>query len=545
MFERYYSIIIVLLFSFVSGFALLHAGLPPTHDGEYHVIRFYEFDKMVRTGILYPRWAPDLNNGYGVPLFNYVYPLPNYVALLLHLAGISFIDAFKISLFLATVIGAVGMYFWSKAFWGEKGGVVSSVFYSFAPYRFVDTYIRGSIGEVWALAFFPWFLWAVTEYYKTRTYRYFFLSAILLGLIIFSHNILALMFFCFAIAYMLILFFYQKQPVKMLLKSLAILIAGLLVSSIFWIPALVEKEYVVGLQIFEIGKNFPELYQLIIPSWGSGFSAGDLQNQMSYQLGVGNILVSILSIVLVIRYKKKKDKKSILILTFLVLLFITILLMLRYSLLLWGALPFLQYFQFPWRLLSLVIVICSFLAGAAISIWKEKYMQFILIFLVVIFGIGYARPDHYLYRNDSYYETRSNFIDGTNSPGNVFNTKWLPVIPQKVDKRVDFTSGKVKSTQHNFTEYTFATQSLSEGTLYVNLAYFPGWVSSIDNGLSEVHNADGKLAIHVPKGKHTIHLQFADTIVRSIGKYMTIIAFLLLLLPLLFTSKQPKTTKRS
>ncbi len=105
-------ILIVLIFSILAGWSLLKPGLPPTHDGEYHVIRFYEFDKSLRDGNLFPRWAPDLNRGFGVPLFNYVYPLPNYLASFLHLLGISFIDAFKLNMFLACLVGGLFFYFW-------------------------------------------------------------------------------------------------------------------------------------------------------------------------------------------------------------------------------------------------------------------------------------------------------------------------------------------------------------------------------------------------------------------------------------------------
>mgnify|MGYP001616233928 FL=1 len=71
-------LISVLLLSLFSLRALFHSGLPPTHDGEYHVIRFYEFFKTLSSGVLYPRWALDLNQGMGAPIFNYVYHLPNY-----------------------------------------------------------------------------------------------------------------------------------------------------------------------------------------------------------------------------------------------------------------------------------------------------------------------------------------------------------------------------------------------------------------------------------------------------------------------------------
>src|SRR3989338_5683038 len=99
-----------MVFNFFAGFALLNNGLPPTHDGEYHVIRFYEFYRMLSSGELYPRWAPDLNNGYGIPLFNYVYPLPNYIASFFHMLGVSFIDSFKLNMFFASILGAIFMY---------------------------------------------------------------------------------------------------------------------------------------------------------------------------------------------------------------------------------------------------------------------------------------------------------------------------------------------------------------------------------------------------------------------------------------------------
>ena len=128
-----FSLAIVVIFSFIAVSALLHPGLPPTHDGEYHVIRFYEFDKVIRDGNWYPRWAPNLNNGYGVPLFNYVYPFPNYVSFILHMIGLSFIDSFKISMVIAGFIGSLFFYFWMKEFFNEKASVVASVFYTFSP----------------------------------------------------------------------------------------------------------------------------------------------------------------------------------------------------------------------------------------------------------------------------------------------------------------------------------------------------------------------------------------------------------------------------
>ena len=159
---------LVVLFALISASSLFHTGLLPTHDGEYHVIRFYEFYKTLSNGNFYPRWAPDLNFGYGVPLFNYVYPFPNYISSIVHFAGASFIDSFKLNLILATLAGAIFMYLWVKNYFGEISGLTASVFYSFSPYRFVDIYIRGSVGEVWAMAFFPALMWATEKSKKEK-----------------------------------------------------------------------------------------------------------------------------------------------------------------------------------------------------------------------------------------------------------------------------------------------------------------------------------------------------------------------------------------
>lgn len=155
MVKKSWAVIIVLIFAVIAGFSLLHGGLPPTHDGEYHVVRFYEFDKTLRDGNIFPRWAPDLNYGYGIPLFSYVYPLPNYFSSFLHFFGVSFIDAFKLNLFTAILLAGLFFYMWAKSFFGKKAAVVGAAFYLFSPYFFVDTYVRGSVGEVWAMAFLP------------------------------------------------------------------------------------------------------------------------------------------------------------------------------------------------------------------------------------------------------------------------------------------------------------------------------------------------------------------------------------------------------
>lgn len=514
-------IVLVILFALIAGWNLFHPGLPPTHDGEYHVIRFYEFDKELRGGNLYPRWAPDLNKGYGVPLFNYVYPLPNYVASFFHFFGISFIDAFKLNLFFALLFAAVFMYLWAKLHWGVWGGVVAASFYTFAPYHLLDIYIRGSVGEVWALAFFPAFLWALTRLIKDKRMIFLPISSMFFSLVIFSHNILALMFFPFAISYCVILIGKtQEEKLYALRTTLYAIFLGVGISSIFWLPAILERQYVGGLEIFDYKGHFVEVYQLIFPSWGSGFSGDPTTEGLSFQIGIANLAV--LAIVVGLTSMSRNYRKIGIVNFAAMWVMLSVFFMLPISLPLWERLPFIQYFQFPWRFLSVTILGCSFLAGSIVYYNRlrinaqahvmrahyknKKYEILIVVFLLlsVVFGLGYTKPAYYHMRGDEYYVTRSNFIDGTNSPGNAFNTIWFNEMLPK----------------------TASFSSEIDQRVTIHKTYFPGWQVFVDGSKVETKvNKDGLIFIKKPREGSIIEIKFMDTTVRNIAKSITLASF--------------------
>lgn len=537
---KFLSIGVVILFAVVAGFALFHKGLLPTHDGEYHVIRFFLFDEALRDGSLYPRWAGHLNNGFGVPLFNFVYPLPNYFAALFHAFGVSFIDSFKIEMFFAMLLGGIFFYLWTKEFWGRLGGVVSSIFYTFSPYHFVDVYVRGSVGEVWALGFFPAFLWTYTKFVKSRQKKFLIFSSISLALIIFSHNILALMFFIFSLAYISLLIYKEKNKKHLMLNTLYLIFLSFGLSAVFWLPAICEMKYVTGLQVFDVTSHFPDLYQLLIPSWGSGFSGAGLQNELSYQVGAANLLAVFLAVIAIFLQIKRKNKKLPYTIFFLVCFIFVFFLMLGVSRPVWLVTPFMNYFQFPWRLLSLEILFASFLAGSIFSLnIKNKFVNLFLavflIFITFIFGIGYAKPAYYHDRNDNYYIARSNFIDGTNSPGNVFNTIYLKTIPAKEQERLVFIkgSGEIIKNEVKSNYYALIIRANENSEIQANLAYFPGWEVYI-NGKKEPLklSQDGRFTFLISEGENKVEIIFKNTSIRKISQYisMVVLGFIIVLL---------------
>lgn len=525
------GILSVAIFALVSVGSLFHSGIFPTHDGEYHVIRFYEFDKTLRAGNLYPVWAPDLNYTFGSPLFNYVYPFPNYVSSVLHLFGVSFIDAFKANLILATISGAFFSYMYARNRFGVWGGVLTSVFYTFAPYHFLDIYIRGSVGEVWALAFFPLSLYFVDRIAIERSTRNVLLSGLVYSLIIFSHNILAVMFVTFSCFYMVLQIYKSKKKKATAFSLFGSLIIGFLVSSVFIVPALFEQKYVVGLKVFDPTQNFAELYQLLIPSWGSGFSGGGGSGEMSFQIGIANTVVLLLIILSFILKKIKKDRLYVAFVT--VWFFVLCFLVTSFSSFLWKTLPIMDNFQFPWRFLSLLILCTAILAGSLTRIYKSRILYVFLIIICVLSTYSYAHAPYFYNRGDTYYTTRENFIYGTNSIGNVFQTKWLPQQEKLPRGQIAIESGNVIQTLNSPTSKVFDVSVSDATSIILNTAYFPGWTAEVDGITREIKNNHGKIEVGIPKGAHHVQISFQDTTVRLLAKLITIVSLMIIIILLL------------
>jgi len=200
------------------------------------------------------------------------------------------------------------------------------------------------------------------------------------------------------------------------------------------------------------------------------------------------------------------------------------------SLPIWQTFPFMNYFQFPWRFLSLEILFTSFLAGSLISLPKPKIFASFLIIFSVALGIGYTKVAYYLEREDNYYTTRSNFIDGTNSPGNTFNTIWFDSSKTKEGTKLTLPDSEIKKKEIKSASYFFQTEVASTKKVIVNTAYFPGWNAYVDNHIKDIEiTKNGLFSFELEKGKHNIIIKLEDTAVRKIATIISIFSIFLLL----------------
>src|SRR5258708_6749493 len=153
--SRFFFPILVVILSIIPLIDLFHPGLPITHDGQDHVARIANFYANLQWGVIVPRWAENLNWGYGHPILMFLYPLPSYIASFFHFFTFSFVDSTKLVFGMSFILSGVTMYLWLNEFLRKDAAFVGAILYIFAPYRFIDLYVRGAIGEHIAFVFPP------------------------------------------------------------------------------------------------------------------------------------------------------------------------------------------------------------------------------------------------------------------------------------------------------------------------------------------------------------------------------------------------------
>src|SRR3989344_8282296 len=84
--------LVILLLFYPAVRALLVPGYYGADD-DLHIAWLFELHKTLNLGQIPPRFVPDLSFGFGYPLFNFVFPLPFYIAEIFHLSGFSLVDS--------------------------------------------------------------------------------------------------------------------------------------------------------------------------------------------------------------------------------------------------------------------------------------------------------------------------------------------------------------------------------------------------------------------------------------------------------------------
>jgi len=540
LFEKNWGLVLIIVISLVPLISLTHPGLPLTHDGQDHVARITNFYQSLSEGNIIPRWAGNLNWGYGHPILMFLYPLPSYAASLLHLIGFSFVDSIKVVFAGAFILSGVAMYLWLKEFLGEAPAAAGSILYNFASYRFVDLYVRGAIGEHVAFIFPPLILFCLLKMSKApppgrgdihpggvRSVWMIGGSLSVAGLLL-SHNALAIMFAPFSIYYAAYLVWNSKKRKLLTINYSLLTTLGLGLSAFFLLPAFMEGKYTLRDIVTEnvALTRFVELKNLISSPWNYGQSG-----EFSVALGLLT-WISFLACPFVV-YKLLKTKKDPLIFLGAVAFFVlSIFIMLPQSRFIWETITTLQKFQFPWRFLSLTVFTGAILGAFFVSLINNKKIQTSIVVIAVIFVLfttyGSWEPKDYLLKQESFYSGIYNGTTDTGESSPIWSVRFMEKRADS-ESRVIAGSANIQILERTSTKHTYEITADFRSRILENTLYFPGWKVYIDGKENKgVQFQDptyrGLMTYFVPTGKHRVDISFEDTLLRQISNYISLIS---------------------
>jgi len=259
------GLLLALSLSLIVCLPLLAGGGPVNTrgggDSPFLLVRLHQLVSNLSAGVFPARWMPDAAYGLGYPFFNFYASLPYYIAALFKLWGFGFIWAIKLTQLLGFVAAAASMYLLAKhLFQREASAILAALAYTYAPYHLVNVYVRGdALSEFYAFVFYPLIFWALLRLRSSLSNNQFSpritrisliyplagniaLLALAYGGLILTHNVSALIFSAFMLLYILLTSSFQPPTSKWLASSALGL--GLAISAWYWIPALLEGNYV-------------------------------------------------------------------------------------------------------------------------------------------------------------------------------------------------------------------------------------------------------------------------------------------------------------
>lgn len=478
-----FAIVCLILISTFVLWPLLRPGFYTSDDGEWMVIRLSAFFQSLREGQFPVRFLGRLNDGFGYPIANFLYPGFLYLGSLIHAIGFSFTDSIKV-LLVGSVLGAsVVIFFWLRRYVSIFSSLVGGASFLLAPYVSFDLYKRGSVGEI--LAFLPASIGLYSIAYQNQI-----LLALAVAFLIVSHNSLALIFLVIFIAYA----FWEKWK-----RSVPAFILGIGMSCFFWLPAMLERPLV----------SFDRI-QIANP-------AQYFINAQFWLLGAPGIIALLISFL-----NKGKGLKVLLGLLFLASIFLTF----QISAQFWTGTLLSTLIQFPYRFLAPALIVGAWLVANSVEVISGLKK----IILVIVYGffwivplISIQKAIVFVDRPQGYYTTN----EATTTVADEYMPRWVAEKPKaRSATRLEFHKGggliqpKIISTQ----KIDIDAETRDESVLQLNTIYYPGWGVAIDNNLVPIsyQNPQGVMRVTVPSGKHKIVAEFRETVPRFLADLVSL-----------------------
>lgn len=384
------SIILALTVLLMSPY-LTKSFLAIEHDTFFHVSRIEQYAQALQHGQILPAIYPYENGGfgYGSPLFySDIFLL---LPAILHNLGLVLVDSYKLTVFLASLCSGITMYMLAGKF-TQKSPIrlLAVTAYLFSNYHITDIYVRGALGEVFALVGIPLILSGLYEIFETNQ-KYSFSYLIGLVITVLSHNLSFLL--CFILVIIICIIYLPKCSFDRYKLLVSESMLACLLTAFYTFPMIEQLKsqqfylnYYASSSALE--NHAMAFWQFFTNQTVFGLSGNQYKANNAMVVNIG-LFLSIAPISYLFLAKKEKQP------------FITSMLVLGWICMLlpaqifpWKYMSFVRVLQFPWRLnmLALPLLCVPAVIGIENLTHKLKYVPICLLLLLSLEGIYHLYP---------------------------------------------------------------------------------------------------------------------------------------------------------
>ena len=525
----------IIVLSLAICHAYLHPRLIEGHDGSGAFVKTMAMVDMLSRGQWDLTWQPYLYSGYGYPLFTFYPPLFYFLAGILSYAAHDLVLGLNGAVILVYMLSGLSMYYFARRFWGTVGGLFSAAAFLLAPFHIATLYVRSGYAEMTGLMLLPVILLSIYELSSGFSKKYFIIAVLSIAGLMLSHHLMSLIFLPLIVLWGLILFAFSSLrgggP-----RIIFALIMGVALAAVYWVPVLFLKTYVntsVLIRGFDFNQHFIEWRQLLKSSWGYGGSVAGSGDGMSFQLGWGHGMAAVASGIFLISQRGKKILVDKLFLSCLAVVGVgAVLMTMSISGWVWQRLPLLSYVQFPWRFLTLAILVMSFFSGA-VSCFRPRWLWTAAgLMILFLSNIAYCQPGKTTKLDLGMGQGLTEHIRSLDM--DEYLPVWardLPVIPSQQALLLSNNQSMREIHGSSSLKHIYFVNNNKPVLAVYNGFYFPGWKIFIDGREARIfpHPVWGTMIFSIPEGKHEIRIVYTVIPVRIVSAMVSLAALIALL----------------
>lgn len=518
-----FSLLVLSFFVFLSSKALFHSGFFKTID-DITTLRIVYLLKELKLGNWWQnfpvRWSSFLSHGHGYPLYLFYAPLTYYAgAILMMVLNLSHIVATKAVYVFPLLVGPYLFYWSARKKTSALPALAGSILYALFPFRGYDTYIRGGVGEAWAMAFLPGIFAGLFLIEKNNRFGVL-ITSLFLTLTVLSHNLSALLIFGLVLIYG---WFYLKDK-KDFWLSLGL---GLGISAFFWLPSLIYLNIV---KVSHSKQNTHSLLRFLAPLKQVFEVSFKYQKEKRYSgfFSYGLILAWVRYFWLKHKNRLSKLKRGEVFWTAASTL--SLFLITDYALIFWlVSYPVSRMIQFPWRVLILLSFCLPLTFSLIVSGAKQIWLRVLLLVAATILSLSFLptfSPKNYT----KYYEYH---IEDTGRCATTWGEEYLPVWVKECRFWPTVPSLEIKGddkahldvNQDQGINIKAKLENQKPAWLIVDKHYFPGWQIVVDGHKREVDYQfwkEGFFRTKVQPGKHEIEVSLQKTFVMWLADLLSL-----------------------